>query len=254
MLDALYISATGLRAQQQQIDVISNNVANLQTPGFKRSRIAFAEMALTPMAGNADGLPQAHGAGTSVLATLPVMEMGEMRMTRNPLDLGINGGGFLEVVDANGALFYTRAGQLRVDDEGHLAIAGGQRLASGLQVPPDATGLRISPDGVVFATLGGDTVETELGRIELASFAAPDALQAVGGNLFAATASSGEATLGAPGEAGMGRLLQGFLEMGNVDLIDEMSTLVLAQRAYQLNARVLQASDQILETINNLRR
>lgn len=251
MIDALFISATGLRSQQEQIDVISNNVANMQTPGFKRGRVNFAEIAALS---GANGEQAAHGGGTQVLSTSTLFSAGELRLTQNPLDLAIEGEGFFELEDAGGGRVYTRAGQFRVDQDGHVVSVNGMRLAQGLQISPDALDVRIDREGEITARLGGDTERSVIGQIELASFAAPDALEGVGENVFAATERSGEAAIGRPGDAGYGKLQQGYLEMANVELIDEMTNLVMAQRAYQLNARVLQASDQLLETINNLRR
>lgn len=251
MIDALYISATGLRSQQEQIDVISNNVANMQTPGFKRSRVNFAEIAaLAAAPGEAAG----HGGGAQVLSTSTLFAAGELRPTQNPLDLAIEGQGFFELEDAAGMRVYTRAGQFRVDQDGYLVSVNGMRLAQGLQLPPDALDIRIDREGEITARLGDDTERSVIGQLELATFAAPDALEAAGQNVFAATERSGEATIGRPADSGFGRLQQGYLELANVDLVDEMTSLVMAQRAYQLNARVLQASDQLLETINNLRR
>lgn len=254
MIDALYISASGLRSQQEQIDVISNNVANMQTPGFKRSRVDFAEVAaLSP--GTGDNVQAAaHGGGTQVLRTSTLFGEGELRPTGHPLDLAVEGLGFFELEDANGTRFYTRAGQFRVDPEGYLVAVNGMRLAQGLQIPPDALDVRIASNGEISARLGSDSERTILGEIELATFVAPDALVSAGENVFAATEQAGVATFGKPSDPGFGALRQGYLEMANVDLVDEMTSLVMAQRAYQLNARVLQASDQLLETINNLRR
>lgn len=254
MIDALYISATGLRSQQEQIDVISNNVANMQTPGFKKSRVSFAEITnAVPFIQPAHpGLER--GGGTRILSTSSVFSEGELRLTQNATDLAIDGTGFFELETTDGEKVYTRAGQFRVDTDGYLASVGGLRLAQGVQIPADAQDIRISLTGEVSARLGDDSERTVIGDIELATFSAPDALQAIGDNNFAPTAESGAASFGKPGDPGFGKLHQGYLEMANVDLIDEMTALVMAQRAYQLNARVLQASDQILETINNLRR
>ncbi len=255
MIDALYISASGLRSQQEQIDVISNNVANMQTPGFKRSRVNFAEMSSAPVAGDqAPETMSSNGAGIHVLSTSALFGAGEMRATQNPLDLAIDGAGFFELSAADGSRVYTRAGQLRIDNEGYLTSVNGLRLAQGLQIPPDATQLRIQANGEIYGRLGTDAESTLIGTIELASFAAPDGLLSIGENTFLPTSSSGDASFGKPADVGFGKLQQGFLEMANVDLVDEMSNLVIAQRAYQLNARVLQAADQVLETINNLRR
>ncbi|HRO63599.1 flagellar basal-body rod protein FlgF [Thermomonas sp.] len=253
MIDALYISASGLRSQQEQIDVISNNVANMQTPGFKRSRVSFAEVARQG-ALDASQWTQSEGGGTRIQATLPVFSEGEIRPTHNATDLAIDGAGFFELETEQGERVYTRAGQFRIDAEGYLVSAGGLRLAQGVRIPQDAVDLRISDTGEITARLADDTERTTLGALELASFASPDALQSLGDNNFAPTDASGAASFGRAGDPGFGRLQQGYVEMANVDLIDEMTSLVMAQRAYQLNARVLQASDQIMETINNLRR
>lgn len=255
MIDALHIAASGLTSQQQQIDVISNNLANMQTPGYKRSRVAFADVsALTPAQAREGLATNEVGAGTRITSTAPVMVDGTMQETNNPLDLAIQGAGFFEVEGGEGERLYTRAGTLKVDGDGYLATASGQRLAQGIQVPADATHIVISTSGEIRGQLAGDKDSTVIGQIELATFVAPEALRSVGGNQFAATDLSGDATVGKPGEAGFGTVTQGFVEGSNVDLVGEMSTLVLAQRAYQLNARVLQASDQILDTINNLNR
>lgn len=254
MIDALYISATGLRSQQEQIDVISNNVANMQTPGFKKSRVSFAEVTNAVVS---NGFLQGRGsagAGTKIQSTLPIFSEGEMRMTKNATDLAIDGAGFFELENSLGERVYTRSGQFRIDTDGYLTSVDGLRLAQGIQIPQDAVDLRISGAGEITAKLGDNIERTELGVLELAGFASPDALQAIGNNNFAPTEASGTASFGRAGDPGFGKLQQGYIEMANVDMIDEMTSLVMAQRAYQLNARVLQASDQILETINNLRR
>lgn len=254
MIDALYISATGLRSQQEQIDVISNNVANMQTPGFKKSRVNFAEISGVHGEVQNSAAPQFSGGGTRILSTMSIFSGGEMRLTQNATDIAIEGNGFFELQNTDGAKLYTRAGQFRIDQEGYLVSVNGMRLAQGIQIPPDALDLRISQTGEISARLGNDSERSQIGAIELTTFASSDALEAVGENMFAATEGSGAPGFGKPGDVGVGKLQQGFLEMANVDLIDEMTNLVMAQRAYQLNARVLQAADQILETINNLRR
>ncbi len=255
MIDALYISASGLRTEQKQIDVISNNVANMQTPGFKRGRVNFAEVATaTPALPGGEGEAVSHGNGARILSTSTLFSPGELRQTHNPLDLAIDGAGFFELQADDGKMVYTRDGQFRVDAEGNLASTTGLHLSHGIQIPSGATDLRIAPSGEVSALLAGDTERSSVGTIELTTFAAPDALVSIGGNQFEATDAAGEPTYGQAASPGVGKLQQGFVEMANVEMIDEMSNLVLAQRAYQLNARVLQASDQLLETINNLRR
>ncbi|HEY0199038.1 MAG TPA: flagellar hook-basal body complex protein [Rhodanobacter sp.] len=253
MIDALYISASGLRGQQEQIDVISNNVANMQTPGFKRGRVNFAQVASI---GALDGSAQSvqHGGGSRVMSTSLLFDQGDMQPTQNPMDLAIDGPGFFELEDTAGDRYYTRDGQFRLDGEGYLTATNGMRLAQGMQIPTDASNLQVAPNGEVSVVLAGETAPTVLGTIDLVSFASSDGLVSVGDNVFKATDVSGEPETMTAGSTGAGKVMQGELEMANVDMIDEMTGLVLAQRAYQLNARVLQASDQLLETINNLRR
>lgn len=255
MIDALYISASGLRSEQRQIDVISNNVANMQTPGFKRGRVNFVEVATASMgASPAQTAETSRGNGTRILSTSTLFTPGELRMSRNTFDIAISGAGFFELEAADGSLVYTRDGQFRVDTDGNLATVHGLPLARGIQIPADATDVLVAANGEVTALLAGDAERSALGTLELATFAAPDMLVSIGDNRFTASESTGAASYGQPGDAGFGQVQQGFVEMANVEIIDEMSALVMAQRAYQLNARVLQASDQILETINNLRR
>lgn len=250
MIDALYISASGLRSEQKQIDVISNNVANLQTPGFKRTRVNFVELAAPNLAPSM----AATGQGARVLSTSTLFTQGDLRASQNALDVAIDGAGFFELEALDGSTVYTRDGQFRLDADGYFVSPTGLRLARGFAVPQDAADLRIARNGEVTAQLPGESARTVLGAIELATFPAADALESIGDNLYRATDGAGVASYATPGDAGVGQLAQGQVELANVEMVDEMTTLVLAQRAYQLNARVLQASDQILETINNLRR
>ncbi|HEY0502233.1 MAG TPA: flagellar hook-basal body complex protein [Lysobacter sp.] len=260
MIDALYISASGLRSEQKQIDVISNNVANMQTPGFKKSRVNFADVATAPaqQAAVDGGAPQPPAdmrvAGTRVVSTITQFDKGEVRATGNPLDLAIDGAGLFELERDDGSLVYTRDGQFRLDGEGVLRSMQGLRLANAPQVPLEATDVQISASGEISIRMPDDAERTVLGRIELALFGAADGLVAKGDNQFAASEQAGVASYAAPGESGAGSLQSGSVELANVEMIEEMSNLVLAQRAYQLNARVLQAADQVMETINNLRR
>lgn len=255
MVDALYIAASGLMADQQQIDVISNNVANLQTPGFKGSRVAFSDVASATRAQVEQGQSvDATGAGSAILTTQPSFSEGSLQQTGNTYDLAIHGPGFFEVTDADGNTLYTRDGQFHLDDQGHLVTATGLRVDTDLQVPPDATNVKIDLQGNVSATLGSDQGPTALGRLSLVTFPAPDGLRSVGTDAYAPTPQSGVPSVGHPGDDGFGQIQQGALEGSNVDMVSEMSALVIAQRAYQLNARLIQAADQILDTINNLQR
>jgi flagellar basal-body rod protein FlgG len=254
MIDALYISASGLRSEQKQIDVISNNVANMHTPGFKRSRVNFVEVATAGVAAGVGAPPDASGNGTRIFSTSTMFEAGNLRATQNPLDLAIQGSGFFEFEAENGQLVYSRDGQFRIDAEGQLVNVQGLRLARPIQMPADAENVRIAANGEITAILSGSAERQVIGQIELTAFAAQDAMEVMGDNRFGATDAAGAPSYGRPGETGFGTVQQGYVEMANVEMVEEMTALVLAQRAYQLNARVLQASDQILETINNLRR
>lgn len=254
MIDALYIATSGLKSQQSQIDTLSNNISNMQTPGFKAKRVAFGDIATISPAQVAAGLPpESEGAGSEIVATTALFSQGQMTQTNNTWDIAIQGSGFLEVADGNGQRLYTRSGQLHVDSEGYLATVDGNRLAQQIQIPPDATQIQINQSGQIYANVGGGTAQTLLGTIELSVFPSPDGLQSVGNNNFAATQASGDPSVEKANENGTGIILQGELESSNVDMVTEMASLVIAQRAYQLNARVLQASDQVLDTINNLR-
>lgn len=259
MIDALYIANTGLRTQQAHLDVISNNVVNMNTAGFKKARVSFADLTYRNVQ-----LPEVQrddarqgtmiGSGTSVASTRPDFSGGEIRQTQNPLDIAIQGGGFLEVITADGEARYTRAGQLRLDRDGFLATQNGDRLSAGIRIPVDAEEIEFGATGEVRVRLVGETEPVSLGTIELARFVNTSGLEPVGNSYYASTQESGAVFYTAPGDAGTGGLMQGYLEMSNVDLTEEMTNLMLAQRAYQLNARLLQTSDQVLETINNLRR
>ncbi|MBB6247594.1 flagellar hook-basal body complex protein [Rhodanobacter sp. A1T4] len=254
MIDALYIATSGLQSQQTQIDTLSNNISNMQTPGFKSQRVSFGDIAVISPAEVQAGLsPQHTGAGTEITSTSSVFSQGQMSQTGNTWDIGIQGEGFLEVVDGNNNHLYTRDGQLHVDSGGYLATTTGNRLAQDIQIPPDASNIQINQNGQIYATVGNSTSQTLLGTFELSTFPSAEGLQSVGSNNYMPTQASGDPSVGKPNDSGVGSILQGSLEGSNVDMVSEMSTLVIAQRAYQLNARVLQASDQILDTINNLR-
>lgn len=255
MIDAIQISAGALRAQQQQLDVISNNLANLQTPGFKRARADFAAMHAAPVEANEQVQRQEEvGYGAQVSWMQMVNEQGALRGTQRELDIAIDGAGFFELQDANGRQRFTRVGQLIIDTDGFLATREGLRLSPEIAVPADAERIELRAAGELIAHFSDRLEPESIGTLGLVNFVAPEQLQPAEHNTYAATAASGAATYGLPGEMGFGQLVQGSLEQSNVDLANEMSNLLLAQRAYQLNARVLQASDQILETVSNLRR
>jgi flagellar basal-body rod protein FlgG len=248
MFEALYVGAAGMRSQQLHIDTIAHNIANLNTVGFRRGRLSFAEVTA------AAGLPGVqHGAGV-VASVLPSSAAGELKQTREPMNVGIEGLGFMEILRPDGSLAYTRAGQLTVTPEGLLAAAGGLPLSARIAVPSDTRELRIDPDGRVSVLAGSEQDSIEIGQIELVAFANPGALAAVGDNLYDAPLAAGEPQAGKPGELGLGTLRQGFVEGSNIELTDELVTLLLAQRSFELNSRVIQAADQMLSITNGLYR
>jgi flagellar basal-body rod protein FlgG len=259
MTDALYVGATGMRAHQTQVDTIANNVANLNTVGFRRETVSFSSVMAALQGGAADPLGETLRAnlatrGAGAIASLQLSTNGgELRSTQQPLDVAIEGSGFLEVTMPDGSPAYTRAGSLRLDDAGMLATGAGFALSGRIAVPADASNLRIATNGRVSADLA-DRSDVELGILELASFANPAGLQAVGDNLFRATESSGEMQLGNAGDNGRGLLRQGHLESSNVQLVDELVSLMLAQRGFEMNSKIVQAADQMLGITNALYR
>jgi flagellar basal-body rod protein FlgG len=258
MLDSLYISATGMGAQQLHVDAISNNLANITTPGFKRTRVNFDDLVyrLQPQTARAasEGRTTRLGAGVAIGSTSQYFGAGDLKKTEQPLDLAIRGAGFFEVNLPDGGVAYTRAGSLQLDRDGRLSTAQGHALAPGLQIPPDATAITIDASGVLRVTLPDEAQPVEIGQLELASFINPGGLRPLGDNLYAATEHSGEPQSGKPGERGLGSVAQGFVEGSNVRLADEFVNLVIAQRAYEANAKAIQAADEMLGIINGLRR
>jgi flagellar basal-body rod protein FlgG len=264
VFDALYIAATGMHAHQSQVDAIAHNVANLNTVGFRRSVVSFSEAtaSVSPVSANAgiEGLgvttsPAGTLRGAGALAHTALSTTGgELKQTSQPLDIAIEGSGFLEVIRPDGTPGYTRAGALSINPEGLLALEDGTPLAGRIAVPPDAKEIRIKADGTVLAFVDGQTDPVEAGRIELVTFGNPAALEAVGGNQYVATTESGDARVGTPSQEGLGAIRQGFLESSNVQLVEEMVAMMLAQRAFELDGRVIQAADQMMAITNGLYR
>lgn len=261
MLDALYVGATGMRGHQLQIDTIAHNLANVNTAGFRRGVVSFSEVAAALAAsGDVTGLANVRtfgsslrGAGVSGEVTLSLLA-GELKPTGEPLDLAIDGIGFIEVIRQDGTPAYTRAGKLMINEEGLLATADGSPLATRIEIPSDAREIQVAADGRVQVLVTDREEPIEMGQIELVAFANPSALRAAGSNLYVADATAGDPRVAAPGELGMGTLRQGFLEASNVRLADELVTMMVAQRAFELNARVVQAADQMLSITNSLYR
>jgi flagellar basal-body rod protein FlgG len=259
MFDALYIGATGMIAHQTQVDTIANNLANLNTIGYRRGLVTFSDVsaqlaatALTPADRVApSAFPTAFGAGSVAQTNLSLLP-GTLEVTNQPLDVAIDGSGFFEVLRSDGTPGYARAGSLMVNGDGLLAISDGTPLSAQIQVPPDAQNVTIAADGQVTATVGTSATPTLLGRIELVNFANPAALNIVGSNQYTAPVSAGTPQTGTPGTAGFGQLRQGYLEASDVDLNQEMTSLLLAQRGFELNSKIVQSADQLWSLTNGL--
>lgn len=259
MLKAMLTAATGMSAQELCIDVVANNLANVNTTGFKKSRVSFQDLFYQHYGfrgrkeeeGNSPFLIQV-GNGTRISSTNRDFSQGKIVQTNNPLDLMIEGRGFFQVLMPNGSLAYTRDGSFKIDRDGQIVTSDGYLLYPDLTIPAEATGLSISPDGKVSATLIGETEPEKLGQITLAKFVNPGGLKSIGRNLYISTVASGEAFLEEPTQEGLGQLSQGVLEASNVDVVDEMVAMILAQRAYEINSKVIQTSDTMLSLINRL--
>src|SRR5919201_508746 len=264
MLDALYIAATGMQAQQLNVDTIANNLANVNTPGFKKGRVSFTDL----MAREAAPVqPTGDGAASGVLAAMPhlgagvgaasvtrAFDAGDLKQTGSPWDVAIQGDGFLEVVLPDGSRAYTRGGTLKVNADGLLVTQAGHPLKPGITVPANATAVAIDGDGHVRITVPNQSAPIDAGQLELVRLANPSSLLAEGDNLYRPSDASGEPTAAKPGQDGMGTLTQGYLEASNVKMVDEMVNLMVAQRAYEASVKVVQASDEMLGMINSLRR
>jgi len=262
VIRALYTAASGMSAQQLNLDTIANNLANSSTTGFRQLRLEFQDMLyqnlITPGAAQSQTTVSAGlqvGLGTRSAATEVIMTQGELNQTNNPLDLAIEGNGFFEVQRPDGTIAYTRAGQFYLNNQGTIVTTDGDPLLPTITVPANATAVTVTQYGVVNATLPGQTNPTQLGQIQLATFANPGGLQLIGGNLLQDTLSSGNPVLGNPGGTeGLGTLQQGYLENSNVDVVTEFVQMVLAQRAYESNSKVIKAADDMYSQVNNMTR
>jgi len=263
MNDALYIAATGMQTQQAAVDTIANNMANAGTPGFKSGRVNFQELMYRDPAARGDALQApgagaegglAQGSGVGVAAMLKSFAPGTVSPTTNPMDLAIKGDGFVEVQMADGSTAYWRGGTLQVTSEGWLATAQGQLLKPQVRVDRAAgTGVVVGADGKITAHRAG-AKDVELGQLGLKVFANEPGLKPLGDGLYQSTEASGDALSVQPGDAAAGSFVQGAAEQSNVVLVDEMVNLMMAQRAYEMNLRVVQAADEMVGMSNNLRK
>jgi flagellar basal-body rod protein FlgG len=259
-MKAMWTAASGMHAQQMQVDTISNNLANVNTNGFKRSRAEFHDLLYQTF--QAPGTPSSNitrnpsgiqlGLGVQPGAIKKSFAQGDFKNTGNPLDLVVKGSGFFRVLMPDGSLGYTRDGAFTADNEGQLVTARGYLLDPPITLPPDTLSVTVGVDGTVSVIQPEQAQPTELGQIELTNFVNPAGLASLGGNLFRETASSGDPIDGTPGLDGLGTLSQGFLELSNVSIVTELVDLISAQRAYELNSRAVQASDEMLQQLNGL--
>lgn len=261
MIRALYTSATGMNAQATNIDNTSNNLANINTNGFKKGEVSFQDLiyvnARAPGTDAAQGLPVPTGtqigSGAQVSGIAKIFTQGALVNTQNPFDVAIEGEGFFQVTLPSGEIRYTRDGALRLNAQGNIVTSDGFTINPQITVPPQAVSVTIGSDGTVSAVLGGALNQTtQLGQLTLARFQNPAGLSAEGRNLFAETASSGTVQLTIAGQTGAGFLRQGLLERSNVDVVTELVNLILSQRAYEFNTRAVRTSDNMLASTTDL--
>jgi len=261
MLRSLYIAATGMEAQKLNIDVISNNLANVNTTGFKKSKADFQDLMYqtirTPGTSSGDNTEVPSGIqvgmGVKPVAVQKIFQQGDFVSTGNSLDMVIEGDGLFQIQKPDGTIAYSRSGSFKLDSDGRIVNSDGYPLEPGITVPTTTTSISIGSDGKVSIMQSGSTTPTEIGQIELAKFINPGGLNSLGKNLYDITAASGEAITANPSTDGLGSISQGYIEMSNVNIVEEMVNMIVSQRAYEINSKAVQASDEMLQVANNLR-
>ncbi|WP_104748693.1 flagellar basal-body rod protein FlgG [Helicobacter cetorum] len=262
MMRSLSSATSGMLAQQTHIDTTSNNIANVNTTGFKKSRADFNDLFYQAMqyagtnTSNTTLSPNGMevGLGVRPSAITKMFSQGSPKETENNLDIAITGKGFFQIQMPDGTIAYTRSGNFKLDDQGNIVTSEGYLLIPQITLPQDTTQVNIGVDGTVSVTQGLQTNSAVIGQITLANFINPAGLHSMGDNLYAVTNASGDAIVGAPDSQGLGRLRQGFLELSNVRLVEEMTDLITAQRAYEANSKSIQTADAMLQTVNSLKR
>ncbi|MEP7206000.1 MAG: flagellar basal-body rod protein FlgG [Casimicrobiaceae bacterium] len=260
MIRSLWIAKTGLDAQQTQLDVVSNNLANVGTAGFKRSRAVFEDLLYQTLrqpgaqSSQQTQLPTGLQLGTGVraVATERIFTQGNLQQSGNSLDVAINGQGFLQVQLPDGSTGFSRDGSLHRDAQGQLVTSSGYPLQPAITIPANAQTITIGRDGTVSVAQAGQAAPTQVGAIQLANFLNPAGLQALGENLYSETAASGAPTTNAPGANGLGTLQQGYIETSNVNVVEELVNMIQTQRAYEINSKAVQTSDQMLQRLSQL--
>jgi flagellar basal-body rod protein FlgG len=260
MINSLWISKTGMEAQQVQLDVISNNLANVSTNGFKKSRAVFEDLMyqnLRQVGSNTSEqstLPTGLqiGLGVRTVATSRSFSQGNLQQSNNNLDVAIQGNGFFQLTLPDGTLGYTRDGAFQIDNQGRLVTSGGLPVANGITVPSNATSIAIATNGAVTAQIPGSTAPQAIGTISLASFINPAGLEPKGQNIYTESVSSGQPNIGTAGANGLGTLMSGFVETSNVNVVQELVSMIQTQRAYEMNSKAIQTSDQMLQKLGQL--
>ncbi len=260
MIRSLWISKTGLDAQQTQMDVISNNLANVSTSGFKKSRAVFEDLLYQNLrqvgaqSSQQSQLPSGLQLGTGVkpVATERIFTQGNLQQTSNDKDVAIQGQGFFQILLPDGTTAYTRDGSFQVDSQGQLVTASGFPVQPAVNIPLNAQSITVGRDGVVSITTPNSTATTQVGQLQLATFINPAGLQAKGENLYVETTASGNANINSPGTNGAGLLSQGFVETSNVNVVEELVSMIQTQRAYEINSKAITTSDQMLQKLSQM--
>jgi flagellar basal-body rod protein FlgG len=260
MINSLWIAKTGMETQQMQLDIISNNLANVSTTGFKRANAVFEDLMyqnLRQVGSNTSEQSQLPtglqiGLGVRAVATSRSFAQGNLQQSSNNLDVAIQGNGFFQVTLPDGTINYTRDGSFQVDSQGRLVTQSGLPIANGITVPANAQSVSIAANGTVTATIPGNVTPQPIGTIALASFVNPAGLDPRGQNLYAESAASGQPNTGTPGTNGLGSVMQGYLETSNVNVVQELVTMIQTQRAYEMNSKAIQTSDQMLQKLGQL--
>lgn len=262
MIRALFTAVTGMKAQELNIDVMANNLANVNTVGFKRSRADFQDLLYQTLreAGAASSastqIPTGLqvGLGSRPVAVQKLFIQGDFQPTERSLDLAIEGEGFFQITQPNGELAYSRAGSFKTDSQGRIVSSDGYLLDPEITIPADTLTITVGTDGTISVVTAGQTTSNQLGSIQLAKFSNPAGLKSLGRSLYVTTEASGSPTTGTPGQDGFGTISQGFLEQSNVSIVEELTQMIVAQRAYEVNSKSVQSADEMLQTANNMKR
>jgi flagellar basal-body rod protein FlgG len=260
MINSLWISKTGMEAQQMQLDVISNNLANASTNGYKRSHAVFEDLMYQNLrqvgsnTGEQSTLPTGLqvGLGVRTVATSRNFSQGSLQQTSNSLDMAVQGNGFFQVTMPDGTTGYTRDGSFQLDNQGRMVNSGGLQVQGGVTVPANATNLSVAANGTVTASIPGTVTPQNIGTITLASFVNPAGLEPKGQNIYAESAASGQPNAGTAGANGLGNIMSGFVETSNVNVVQELVNMIQTQRAYEMNSKAITTSDQMLQKLSQL--